>query len=72
MKKTPKDRVSREVRGAVRRLYAIMASAMAKRAVDSAKNGSWDEAEKCAERTEKWLITAGANATNWTYRSPSI
>jgi hypothetical protein len=49
-----------------------MATAAAKRAIERIEYGSMKEADTWAEKTEEWLIKAGADGASYTYRQPFI
>ena len=67
---------SKTVKAAIADLYAIMATAAAKRAIVSISQCNSINAERdadfWAETTAKWLAKASADSVRWTYRKPSI
>jgi len=64
-------KTSKTVQSKINELYAILATAAAKKAVARVQDYS-DEAgaQKWAATAGFWLIKAGAQATDWTYNRP--
>jgi hypothetical protein len=61
---------TKEVDKIVRSVWAKLASHVAQRAADSAKDGDYYKAESAMEWLEVWLNNAGARATSWYFRRP--
>jgi hypothetical protein len=67
------DRTSKTVREEINALYALLATAAAKKAVGRIENH--DDAAGAnvwAERASNWLIKSGAHATRSEYRKPGV
>lgn len=65
--------VSKRVDSNLREFYAVLASAAAKRAVHFITYGARpSEAEPYAAAVEKWLAKAGAMATSYRFRMPTL
>lgn len=62
--------VSDTVQNRVKELYAILATAAAKRALRKVENEDADAAEMWAKHAEKWLVRAGAINARYTYEKP--
>ena len=62
---------SKTVQDAIKETYASLASAAAKRAVSQVEIGEMPGAHATMTWVERWLVTAGANATRWRYQRPS-
>ena len=66
-------KVSNAVDCKIKELWAILASAAAKRAVDRIHAwGDVEGAEKFARTAEKWLAKAGAGAARYAYQQPRV
>lgn len=62
---------SKTAQNAIAELYAIMATAAAKRAVwYVTEYGNTVKADEMAEATIKWLDKSSAQAIGWRYRRP--
>jgi hypothetical protein len=64
-------KTSKTVQSKINELYAILATAAAKKAVAHVQD--YDDtvgAQKWASTASNWLIKAGANAAQWSYDRP--
>jgi hypothetical protein len=58
---------------AISELYAVLASASARRAISRISEwGDTAGADALAETTAKWLDKSSAKAIRWVYRRPSL
>ncbi len=64
------NKTSETVKGAIARMYAILAAAMAQKALDSARENMPNTADGQADRAAEWLKKAGAAATRYSYKDP--
>lgn len=64
---------SKTVQTAIAELYAMMATAAARRAVIQIVDwGNISKADEMANAAAKWLDKSSAEAVRWIYRRPSI
>lgn len=56
----------------IKNLWAVLASAVAARAVFKVKCDCPAEAERLMGFAESWLENAGARAASWCFRRPSL
>lgn len=64
--------VSKEVDGALKRLYAELATVAARRALTAMANDRFNDVDRPVSIVEKYLVKAGASATRWTFRIPTV
>lgn len=66
-------KISKTVDDKCRELWALLATAVAKRAVDKVVTwGDVEGAEHYAHAAEKWLAKAGAREARYTYTRPRV
>ena len=64
---------SKTTQAAIAELYAVLATAAARRAVSRVSDwGDIAGAETLATAAVKWLDKSSAEAVRWTYRKPAI
>lgn len=61
---------SKTVDGAIKRLFATLATAAAKKALGRLEWNDAPGADAWAAHTIRWLDKAGADATKWHYTTP--
>ncbi len=63
---------SKEVDKAIKRLYAELATMAAGRALAAVKNDRFEDVDWPVELVETYLEKAGAQATSWYFRVPTV
>lgn len=64
------NKMTKTVDRTIRRMYAVMATVAAQKAIDSLKSGLTGSADANALLAEKYILKAGADAINSKYLEP--